>query len=389
MQSYSASLDLFAVIILLGVIQGLFLSFFFLNRKIRRRSSNLYLGLVMLALSLIILEIFLNHTGYMYKVLWIDNFSEPLSFAVPPLMYFYIYSTIRGNSPKHTWLHLIPFFFWALYCIFYFIQPLELKQLHYLDYHNPEMQISLPDVPYREDPLGLRTYVNELVMLQFIAYLFASILLIRNTFRTLGKPFFASGIKPVSWLRSFIFLMFAILLTLVAVKFLFEADLGDFIIGSLISVVIYATSFNVIRQSDFFQDKAPSSIQEQRKYAKSALLEEDKNRILSRLKECMEADQDFKNPLVSQPFISRKLGIPVHHISQVINEKLGQSFFEMIASYRIEEAKKLLKDPDHSRLTIEDLADEVGYNSKSAFNRSFKKHTGLTPSAFRSALGDS
>jgi AraC-like DNA-binding protein len=55
----------------------------------------------------------------------------------------------------------------------------------------------------------------------------------------------------------------------------------------------------------------------------------------------------------------------------------------MIASYRIREAKILLKDPEHEQLTIEDLADEVGYNSKSAFNRSFKKHTGLTPSEFK------
>ena len=68
------SLDLFAVIILLGVIQGLFLSFFFLNRKIRRNSSSLFLGFVMLSLSLIILEIFLNHTGYMYDMLRFDNF---------------------------------------------------------------------------------------------------------------------------------------------------------------------------------------------------------------------------------------------------------------------------------------------------------------------------
>jgi len=53
-------INLFAIIILLGVIQGLFLSFFFLNRKIRRKPSSMYLGLVLLSLSLIVLEIFLN-----------------------------------------------------------------------------------------------------------------------------------------------------------------------------------------------------------------------------------------------------------------------------------------------------------------------------------------
>jgi AraC-like DNA-binding protein len=148
-------------------------------------------------------------------------------------------------------------------------------------------------------------------------------------------------------------------------------------------MVIYATSYNVIRASEFFQENTGDPEQHRKKYEKSALQETDKAKILEQLKGCMEGEKEFKNPLVSQPYISKKLGVPVHHLSQVINEKLDQSFFEMIASYRIEEAKLLLKDPANDHLTIEDLADEVGYNSKSAFNRSFKKHTGLTPSEFR------
>ena len=383
MQELPITLDLFAVLILLGVFQGLFLSFFFLSRKIRLSASSLYLGFIMLSLSLIILEIFLNHSGYMYRVLRIDNFSEPLSFAVPPLMYFYIYSSIKGSPPKLAWLHFIPLIFWAFYCIFYFIQPIELKQFHYLDYHYPELELPIPDVPYKSDPLGLRVYVNELVMVQLTTYMIVSLIFIGRTFKALGKPFFTVREKPVSWLRDFLFLMFAILIAFVTVKFTFEADIGDYLIGSLISVVIYATSFKIIRASEFVRDNIPATASSRKKYKKSALQEEDKAQILVQLKKCMEGDKDFRNPLVSQPYIAKKLGVPVHHISQVVNEKMGQSFFEMIASYRIEEAKLLLKDPAHKQLTIEDLADEVGYNSKSAFNRSFKKHTGLTPTAYR------
>ena len=376
-------LDLFAVIILLGVIQGLFLSFFFLNKRIRRKPSNLYLGFLMLSLSLIILEIFLNYTGYMYKMLRFDNFSEPLSFSVPPLMYFYIYSSVSRKLPQRAWMHLIPMIFWMLYCIFYFIQPIEIKQFHYLDYHYPEMAIELPNIPYGEDPLGLRTYVNELVMLQLSSYLILSIFFIRKALKSQGLSFFVRRKKPISWLRSFIFLMLAILISLVTVKSLFEADIGDYLIGSLISIVIYATSFNVIKASDFFQESVPESFQPKKKYEKSALQEAEKELILEQLKQSMEVDKDFRNHLVSLPLISKKLNTPIHHISQVINEKRNQSFFEMIAEYRIREAQTILKDPSQAQLTIEDIADEVGYNSKSAFNRSFKKFTGQTPSEFK------
>jgi len=376
-------LDLFAVIIFLGVIQGVFLSLFFLNRKVRRKPSNLFLGFLMLGLSLIILEIFLVHTRYMYQVLRVDNFSEPLNFGVPPLMYLYIYASISRKIPRRAWIHFIPMIFWLIYSIWYFIQPMEVKQLHYLDYHFPELTVEFPDLPYTGDPLGLRTYVNELVMLQLTTYLVVSLLFIRKSFKTLGVSFLALREKPITWLRNFVFLMFAILITFVAVKSIFMADIGDYLIGSLISLIIYATSFNVIRASDFFQESVSNPLHPRKKYEKSALQEEDKTGILNALVRCMEVDKDFLNPLVSLPFIAKKLNRPVHHISQVINEKLDQSFFEMIASYRVEEAKGILNDPTSHQLTIEDIADEVGYNSKSAFNRSFKRHTGLTPSEFR------
>jgi AraC-like DNA-binding protein len=385
MNDPSIQIDFFALIIILGVIQGIFLSFFFLNKRIRRNPSNLYLGFVMLSLSLIILEIFLNYTGYMFKVLRIDNFSEPISFAVSPLMYFYIFSSITGKLPKRVWLQMTPMIFWFLYSMIYYTYPMDLRYAHYMSYHFPDLNIQVPPEAYSEDPWHLRKYINELVMIHLTIYLIASLFVIARSFKMLQKPFFANKIIPLSWLRTFVFLMFLVLLSVVIVKTVFIADVGDYIIGSLISIVIYTTSFNIIKTSDFFQDKITDPLQTNKKYVKSALQDDEKEIILLKLKSSMEEDKDFKNNLVSLPFLAKKLGAPVHHISQVINEKLHQSFFEMIASYRIDEARNILSDNSKDNITIEEIADDVGYNSKSAFNRSFKKHTGKTPSEYRSS----
>lgn len=59
------------------------------------------------------------------------------------------------------------------------------------------------------------------------------------------------------------------------------------------------------------------------------------------------------------------------------------TFFELLASYRVEEAKIILKTDLGKKLTIEEVAERVGYNSKSAFNTAFKKFNSQTPSAFR------
>ena len=49
----------------------------------------------------------------------------------------------------------------------------------------------------------------------------------------------------------------------------------------------------------------------------------------------------------------------------------------------IEEAKAILKTDLGKKLTIEEIAERVGYNSKSAFNTAFKKHTGMTPTEYK------
>ncbi|KAB2844021.1 MAG: AraC family transcriptional regulator, partial [Melioribacteraceae bacterium] len=79
--------------------------------------------------------------------------------------------------------------------------------------------------------------------------------------------------------------------------------------------------------------------------------------------------------------LAENLNIHPNHLSQIINEKLGQNFFDFINSYRIKEAEKLLLK--NGKKTILEIAFEVGFNSKSTFNAAFKKHTGVTPTAYK------
>jgi len=44
---------------------------------------------------------------------------------------------------------------------------------------------------------------------------------------------------------------------------------------------------------------------------------------------------------------------------------------------------RIIREDQEAKLTIEDIAEQVGYNSKSSFNTVFKKQTGQTPSEFR------
>jgi AraC-like DNA-binding protein len=65
---------------------------------------------------------------------------------------------------------------------------------------------------------------------------------------------------------------------------------------------------------------------------------------------------------------------------------LNKHFFDFINEYRINDAKKLLKDPTKKEITVLEILYQVGFNSKSSFYTAFKKATNQTPTAYRKSV---
>ena len=78
------------------------------------------------------------------------------------------------------------------------------------------------------------------------------------------------------------------------------------------------------------------------------------------------------------------------YVSQAINEHTGKNFRSFINEYRIREARRRLLDTENfGNVTIQYLAESVGFMSTSAFNMAFKKFTGMTPSLYQKLGRDS
>jgi AraC-like DNA-binding protein len=376
------------VFIFLGVFQGFFLSWFFIIKGRNEKKANLYQGLLLLFLSLTIFEGWLNNTGYIVKVLAITNFSEPLNFTFAPLFYFYVLNSLNPEGKRKEWVHFLLATFWLLYMVFQFIQPDAVKYNSYIHTNHPDWAFLDVTGKIDDDPLGIRKYINQLTQIQLIIYIGAVIVVLVKKFRSVGHTLFGTDNELLIILRNTL-LHFLLLVTIyLATKLYFgmRSDVGDYLIGSYISFMIYATSYQVLYRSEYFDKPGSFFSFPMMKYEKSSLSEENKQMILSKIRKEMGENAYFKNNLASLPGLAKQINETSHHVSQVINEKLDKNFFELLASYRVEHAMKLIQKDKDSKLTVEELADIVGYNSKSSFNNAFKTITSKTPSEYRKSL---
>ena len=101
-----------------------------------------------------------------------------------------------------------------------------------------------------------------------------------------------------------------------------------------------------------------------------------------RLQQLLETQKPYLAADLSLPVLAEQIGLSTHELSYVLNEGVGVNFFQFINAYRVEEAKRLLCSPQHQHLSIVGIAFEAGFSSKTTFNTTFKKVTGLTPSQF-------
>ena len=118
------------------------------------------------------------------------------------------------------------------------------------------------------------------------------------------------------------------------------------------------------------------------KYERSALAENHADRIERKLHRAMEDARLYRDPNLSLWILSQHIGASTNYVSQTLNERIGQSFFDYVNGWRIEEAKPLIRNGEQTVLAI---AYEVGFNSRSSFYAAFKKQTGVTPSAYKSS----
>lgn len=371
-------MDLVATVTLLGIVQGFFMGGLLILSKGPNRRANRFLGALFISYSLSILHFFLDRSGLYSQVPHLMRIGLPVLFLFGPLFYFYVkVLTDRTIVLRlRDLLHAIPFLLFVVAMVPFYLSSREEKL----------MEIG-----------RLKTFATEpgflVVATIQVLHIFAYMIAVRGILSQYDQKIrnTKSSLEQINlrWLRTgttlyLVVFGFILLLTTLQAFGVPTVELYNISIPLIVTAIIYGLGYMGLRQPEIFSPAEEMAAG--KKYEKSTLTPELVREYAGRVKGHVETQKPYLNSELTLPGLAELVGIPAYQLSQVINESLGANFFDFINGYRVEEAKRLFKDPSKSAYTILAIAEEAGFNSKSAFNASFKRFTGQTPSEFRQNL---
>lgn len=363
------SLNLLAVLNLLGAAQGLLLTLALLTVKRGNRLANKLLAGLTLSIAIIVTGSVLITTNYFFVYPHLSRAHHPFVFLAGPFLFLYIRTLTAENSrlKKKDVLHFIPFLFVLAYLLPYYFQSRDEK-------------VKFLVAEFYQDSLGQWYYIrSSIFIVQFLVYL---ILVVAILFRYKKSKAIATYQQSVRFKVRF-FAIASITLWLGALLRLIidPSATSNLLVPLGASIVVYAMGYLEMSKPEIASNA--TSQPPAKKYEKSMLTAEREERYRNRLLQYMQDEKPFRDGELTVQKLADQLSIPSNYLSQTINERMGKTFSDFINSYRVEEAKERLLDPSFEHLSILGIAVDVGFNSKSSFNAVFKKHTDMTPSEFR------
>jgi AraC-like DNA-binding protein len=352
-------------ILFLGALQGLVLAVLLVYRRRGTVVANRILAGVLILLSVSILVHALSHAVVLRLA---DNHKVLIALLMllcAPLIYLYTVALTMYQfriENKHA-LHLLPF--------------------------GAGLMLGLPLLIVEGDHSNADGFAGALAALTFavvIFYIVAANVVLRRHARVIRNNFSSLQKLNLNWLRVFVASLTLFWIFAAIFDVLFRAASWDVVWGAS-CIVIYLIGYFGFMQPEVFStplEMTPDGMSPgTQKYEKSSLSAEMAEAYFRRLVATLEADKLYLDKDLSLSRLAKRLGIPLHHLSQVINERTGSNFYDFINAQRIEEAKRLLLDPKMSNRSIASVAFDAGFNSLSAFNAAFKKFVKSTPSQFR------
>jgi len=369
------SAKLLVALNLLGVAQALLLAAALLTVKRGNIIANRFLAALVIVIAICVGGATMATDRFIPQYPHLLKIQDPFMLLGAPLLFLYVRTLIKGRagSGKKDLLHFLPFALCFLGLLPFYFQSAEAK---------------LFSVGSNYDFWARWGFIRSATLIiQFIIYLSLiarSFLDYRRKLKRQTSPGEESALFQVRFMLATLTVIwvFGTLKFLLTESFpAYNTETVDLLIPASLSLFVYAMGYLGLRRPEVLTGR--EDLPPPRRYEKSTLTVERADTYLQRLIDLMNTEKPYMDGSLTLQKLAKALAISPHHLSQTINEQLNQSFVDFINAYRIEEAKRMLVDPEKKHFSILAVSEEVGFNSKSAFNTAFKRHANMTPSEFR------
>lgn len=369
-------LDIWSIIIIVIAFQGLFLLSVLLSSKEKRnKRANQYLVFIILVLIWFLAEFFTvrNKIDVNLNVFYGTRYGS--WFLLGPITYFYFKSITDAawSFSKNQLLHFLPFIIFVVIIPLIAYKVLNDRQIDY-------GMLSVFD--HREKIVSTIQWTYSTVFIfQFVHlgyFLFKNLKIVNYYSKRLTSEYSNIDVK-INWLKYFNIALIIILIF--SVIFLYILLVTDIYRRHLdyIYVIPIGLLFNFISFKFMRTEWRP--IENNSKYEGSSLNQDEIPDYIIKLNRLMENEKVYLNNVIRLSDLSEMMTINKHHLSQIINQYYGLSFYDFINQFRVNEAKNIIiKHPEYKLLQV---AFDSGFNNKTSFVNAFKKFEKVPPSKFR------
>lgn len=383
-------IDFFQAGILCGLLTIYLLVF---NRNAFRSYSNYVLAAFIFLQCWTAAAYVLIITGAILEVPHFFKTAAPINFLIPPLGYLYVRSVLF-NEKKWTGkdlFHLLPFALFLISYLPFFLSSSEYKS-EVIEESLQNQQAALIR------PLGLLPesifYYSRAV--QAIIYLVVQWwIILKFNMGTKDQAMESQIHRIVRWLKIYTAANTGILLGfLVAVAFyLFQLDIFDESFFNFLPSTLLGCSFflicayllihpQVVIGLPFVRKKAPNSVTAIQETQKATFCVENYVREITVLDEYFASSKAYLQPNLSISEVAVATGIPNRDLSYLINSYHKKRFNDFLNEMRLRHFLIQVSGTTLDTFTIEAIALDAGFSSKSAFYRSFNRFYGCTPLEF-------
>lgn len=356
-------------LIYFGFLQSIFLILIFLFSSKMRKMVNPYLGILVVALFLGLSGRVIYLSGLFGQSYRIVSVSEIATLCFGASVFLFTRSSLyRQPFARKDLVHYVPAIcYFAMLIFYYFLPPKEVIHAR-----------------IETGEFGRAVLLFAGIGLSFnIFYYLRSILELRHFQEYLKKE--VSYSIPTQFFAYFLVAIGLCFLPWLAVWILnltgfdqLERIFRPYIWITLALIIFFITWYSILAPEVF--KIVPAEVV--KKYAQSKLSRQDLDRLKAQLEQLMDDKKPFLNKKLLKTDLAEMLGISNPELARLLNERIGMNFFEYINYHRIMEFVELAKTERAKELTFFGLAQEAGFNSKSTFNKAFKKLMGTSPSEY-------